>query len=430
MSNSIEDSHVVGLCKGIKVETGAEGRCSKEESSHGVRDQAAVESWEHGPTQTNVSRSLSTSTLSDSTAPSSPPTSSSSFCLDVQRIEPTSNTPDFYLASSPGRQIGLFASRTLRRGELILSESPLLTVSYRSAISSAVAALPSDAQSAFYALSNAYKDEEPEPGIFDTNGFSLSSASSSSPPSFGIFPLTSRLNHSCVPNVKASYDPLSRRMRTHVLRTIDPGEELFTAYLGRRDLYGLESCRRRERLKKGWNFDCRCEVCAATATADEGAQMEASDRRRRRLGELRRDAAAGVRPRDVERVLRECGEALKLLEEERICLDGDEFALAAARACAFAQDYASARIWALVGWKSAREEYGGDGELAKRLAEVVREPRKLLPPGLKGERRELGTLTGELLGTRIELDCEEGESLLAKVSGRLRGLFVRSPNTR
>ncbi|GAA5920056.1 hypothetical protein JCM5296_003171 [Sporobolomyces johnsonii] len=402
MSNPTEDSHFVALWKGLKVETGAEGRCSKEESSHGVRDQAAVESWEHGPTRTDVSRSLSTSTLSDSTAPSSPPTSFSSFCLDVQRIEPTSNTPDFYLASSPGRQIGLFASRTLRRGELILSESPLLTVSSRSAVSSAVAALPADAQSAFYALSNAYMDEETEPGIFDTNGFSLSSASSA--PSFGIFPLTSRLNHSCVPNVKASYDPLSRRMRTHVLRTIEPGEELFTAYLGRRDLYGLERYRRRDRLKKGWNFDCRCEVCAATATAaaaaEGGTQSDASDHRRRRLGELRRDAAAGLRPRDVERVLRECGEALKLLEEERICLDGDEFALAAARACAFAQDYASARIWARVGWRSAREEYGGDGELAKRLAEVVREPRKLLPPGLKGERRELGTLTGEVLGTR------------------------------
>ncbi|GAA5942281.1 hypothetical protein JCM1841_002804 [Sporobolomyces salmonicolor] len=415
MSDSIEDSLVVERWKGNNVETDARGRCSKEESSHGVREQTAAESREHGLARANVSPLLSTSTLSGSPAPSSPPTSFSSFCIDVQRIDSTSDTPDFYLASSPRGQLGLFASRTLCRGELILSEPPLLTVSSRTSVPSAVAALPFDAQSAFYALFNAYIDEDDETGIFDTNGFSLSS----SPPTFGIFCLTARLNHSCLPNVKASYDSRSRRMRTHALRTIEPGEELLTAYLGRRDLYGLESSKRRDRLRKGWNFDCRCEVCAA--------QRPASDRRRTRLGELR-DGAAGLRPRDVEGRLRACGEALALLEAEQIRLDGDDFALAAARACAFAQDYASARIWARLGWKSAREEYGAERALAKRLEEVVREPRELLPPGLKGERRKLRRLTEEVLSRRIDLDPEEGGSLLTKLSSRLGGLFVASPS--
>ncbi|GAA5954978.1 hypothetical protein JCM21900_005954 [Sporobolomyces salmonicolor] len=350
---------------------------------------------EYGLARAKVSPLLSTSTLSGSPAPSSPPTSFSSFCIDVQRIYSTSDSPDFHLASS--HAVNLVS---LPRGP---------------SVAATVAALPFDGQSAFYALFNAYIDEDEETGIFDTNGFSLSS----SRPTFGIFCLTARLNHSCLPNVNASYDSRSRRMRTHALRTIEPGEELLTAYLGRRDLYGLESSKRRDRLRKRWNFDCRCEVCAAPRPA--------SDRRSTRLGELR-DGGAGLQPRDVEGRLRACGEALALLEAEQIRLDGDDFALAAARACAFAQDYASARVWARLGWKSAREEYGVESALAKRLEVVVREPRELLPPGLKGERRKLGRLTEEVLSQWIDLDPAEGGSLFTKLGSRLRGLFVASPS--
>ncbi|BGP42741.1 hypothetical protein JCM10449v2_006753 [Rhodotorula kratochvilovae] len=264
-----------------------------------------------------------------------------------------------FLAVSPGRQVGLFATRPLIPGERILSEAPLVTLNSPADLTYVVASLPTHDQDSFYALANAYEDQADTPlerGIFDTNAFSLSpSTHSVSSPStgarYGIFPASSRLNHSCRPNVKASYSPSTGLLTTHVLRPISAGEELFTSYLGGPTLFASPSAARAERLAMGWAFTCSCEVCARAPSSPE---RQASDARRTELAVLHA-RLPGIRPRDPAQALRDCARALVLLEAEGLAVDGAEaFALPAARACAWYGDWIAGRVWAAIGWERCR----------------------------------------------------------------------------
>ncbi|GAA5895876.1 hypothetical protein JCM6882_001400 [Rhodosporidiobolus microsporus] len=337
----------------------------------------------------------------------------------------SSLSKDVYLAVSPGRQEGLFAARALDRGERILCEGPLFTVNSPSSLPIALSVVAPDKQDIFLSLSNAYADNPSlsrQEGIFHTNAFSLSDdtrlsssfSAGSSTPRYGIFPLTARLNHACRPNVKSSYHPSSNTMQVHVLRPIAPHEELFTSYLGRSDLYGATTAQRKARLQKSWAFDCSCSLCEANPTV-----LSASDARRSDLSALH-SRLPGLRPSDAGQTLRDCASALTLLEEEGLFLDGDEFASAAARACAWHQDWEAARAWARVGWESARSEYGGESELARRLEEGWKNAKGLLPSGVKGEKKELMGLTREVLGSRLPPSDSASSAGLSGMFGKMK----------
>ena len=47
----------------------------------------------------------------------------------------------------------------------------------------------------------------------------------------GIFPVASRINHSCVPNVYHSWNENLQTLTVHAIREITAGEELFTTYI-------------------------------------------------------------------------------------------------------------------------------------------------------------------------------------------------------
>ncbi|BGP19305.1 hypothetical protein JCM10213v2_007393 [Rhodosporidiobolus nylandii] len=334
------------------------------------------------------STGTSSPALSSTTAFSSPPTSFRSSGPSVQPV----STPDVYLSESNGRQAGLFTARPLRRGERILCEEPLLALDSPATLPEALLRLSVEDRTAFYELANAYEGDprsSRERGIFDTNAFSLSpeirfSSSGPSPASFGIFRITSRFNHSCRPNVRTSYHPSSRSMQVHVLTDVAAREELFTTYLGRQNLYGLNTDTRKMRLKRGWGFDCSCPVCLLLP-----AEQEASDSRRSELAGLRA-GLPGLRPIDAEKVLLHCGRARDLLEAEGLFLDSDEFTSVAAKVCAWHKDWASAKVWAELARTSASAEYGERSELASRLAEGVKDPKRLLPAGVGGDKRDLG----------------------------------------
>ncbi|GAA5821613.1 hypothetical protein JCM11251_000935 [Rhodosporidiobolus azoricus] len=365
------------------------------------------ESAQKGEEATRVQKGKASPALSaQSTVPSpafssltllsSPLTSIPSSCSEHSKLP----SEDFYLAASPGRQVGLYAARPLQRGDRILAEKPLLTVPSPSSLPTAIYTLSAAEREAYLTLSNAYANDpsfSPEEGIFQTNAFSLSattrlpsaSLTGSSTPCYGIFPITARLNHSCLPNVKSSYLPSSTDMQIHVLRPIEP-----PSYLGRRDLFGSTTSQRKDRLKRNWAFDCSCSLCEA-----DPSDVAASDTRRSTLADLHA-RLPGLRPSNVEQTLRDCAFALTLLEQEGLFLDRDVFCTAAARACAWHQDWKAARVWAKAGWESAKAEYGQESELARRLEEGWKNPRGMLPRGPKGEKKALARLTGEMLGSR------------------------------
>ncbi|GAA5928243.1 hypothetical protein JCM3775_000554 [Rhodotorula graminis] len=303
--------------------------------------------------------------------PTTSPSSSAASCAS-SALHRRNLGDKIYLASSPGRQAGLFAARPLVPGERILVEAPLVVVGSARDVSAAVQSLSDEEKKTFHGLANAYEDDSlisSERGIFDTNAFSLagrsSSSSSASPssPSFiakhGIFPISSRFNHSCAPNVKTSYSPDLARLVTHVLRPVAVDNELLTSYLGGPALFASTTSERTTRLGRAWAFDCSCAVCAS-----DGASRAASDARRAELAQLY-ERRPGVRLREregaqggggeAERVLRDAARAVRLLEQEALAVDGVEaFCLPAARACAWHGDTRAARVWAERGWESAR----------------------------------------------------------------------------
>eukprot|EP01102_Stenamoeba_stenopodia_P020956 TRINITY_DN8328_c0_g3_i1.p1 TRINITY_DN8328_c0_g3~~TRINITY_DN8328_c0_g3_i1.p1 ORF type:complete len:438 (-),score=60.65 TRINITY_DN8328_c0_g3_i1:68-1381(-) len=113
--------------------------------------------------------------------------------------------------------------------------------------------------------------------IIASNGFNVT-GSESLDIVVGVFPSISLLNHSCQPNVEYTKDMItiyegdenspevekkSRKvvsLRVRALRTIKQGEEVCTSYI---PLYMFaDHLERREKLRKGWCFECDCPSCS------------------------------------------------------------------------------------------------------------------------------------------------------------------------
>jgi hypothetical protein len=87
----------------------------------------------------------------------------------------------------------------------------------------------------------------------------------------GVFPLASRINHSCVPNLQIHYVPSTNKLIAHAVRHINKGEELTINYSSkvwipreqREDIFGR--C----------GFDCACRACTGPQAATSQEKREA-----------------------------------------------------------------------------------------------------------------------------------------------------------
>lgn len=175
------------------------------------------------------------------------------------------------------------------------------------------------------------------------------------------------------------------------LQDIAVGEEIFTSYIGQKQLYGATRKSRRGVLEFGWNFVCTCVVCSL-----EGDELRASDRRRLSLAAIG-ESLPRFEPVNAEAHLRASGRALKLLEEEGYSLDSEEFASNAASVCAYHSDWSSASRWGRLAWEASRDQYGGDHRVAKGMKELEEDPRRFVFAG-KGVYCDLRKVTDEALG--------------------------------
>jgi SET domain-containing protein len=121
-------------------------------------------------------------------------------------------------------------------------------------------------QRAFFSLHNSTPgDSYPLTGIVKTNALSLGPGSSVG----GIFPMISRINHSCRPNTQHTWNTSIEHETIHAIRDIKKGEEITISYN-----LGGPSQPRMQRLKRSFGFDCTCDLCSL---ADEA--LEISDAR-------------------------------------------------------------------------------------------------------------------------------------------------------
>lgn len=93
--------------------------------------------------------------------------------------------------------------------------------------------------------------------IYQTNVVRLSDDKNSGT---GIFPLTSRINHSCISNLQIHYIPATQTLVAHAVRHIIKGEELTINYSRKVRV----PCTQRSDVFGRWGFKCLCRVCTGT----------------------------------------------------------------------------------------------------------------------------------------------------------------------
>ncbi|ETW75264.1 hypothetical protein HETIRDRAFT_430702 [Heterobasidion irregulare TC 32-1] len=232
----------------------------------------------------------------------------------------------FKLSLSPGTGLGLFATRPLAPGHLLLREPPLLLVP----LVIPLAAPPTrglskahifralfarhDARTRRLLLSLANAKPagtcSQEEGIVRTNGIGVdlrTSAPSTTPvPSSttaaaatsatsathnGLFLITSRANHSCSPNAAYTWHPALLTLSLAALRPIRAGEEITIAYT----TLTAPAASRRATLRAAFHFACACARCGARRTEE---QVLVSDQNRIELDRWRgrdeRDGELGI----------------------------------------------------------------------------------------------------------------------------------------
>jgi len=185
----------------------------------------------------------------------------------------------FYIKQTPdGKGAGMFAKEVIKRGDLVLSEAPVLKIKEGQRMETIRSLTPAHKQ-ILESLSNCHISPEMSLecryiNILSTNTVTLKDDSEYQS---GLFKDFSRVNHSCLPNVNHFWNSDLGMEELWCERDIQKDEEILTSYI---ELYADRESRQGE-LKMKWNFDCRCTVCSLT-----GNELLQSDKRRRRLKEL------------------------------------------------------------------------------------------------------------------------------------------------
>ena len=262
------------------------------------------------------------------------------------------NHPLLELCLTSTKGLGLFAKSDIKRGTRILSETPLVTVpckdlssphelwgelenltpaqldvvhglernkelsdrGMRRGIRIAATALKGfRARHRQHALDAFVEMQVKILTTIKTNATSLSPEKG-----FGIFPLFSRVNHSCTPNIHASYNPSLGAHTVHAIRDIQPGEEILASYID-----CIQPISERNKDLETYGVDCYCTVCKSSSAAI------ASEKRRDRLHDIVRGLKAyngqdsgpepvpiRLIPKNPASALQVADTAISLLQEE------------------------------------------------------------------------------------------------------------------
>ncbi|KAF8850985.1 SET domain-containing protein [Acephala macrosclerotiorum] len=181
--------------------------------------------------------------------------------------------PPWEVRDIPGKGNGLFATRELHRGDLILADTPVgilesdaflldYPIGYRY-LHTAFDRLP-DATKDLVMRTAAHSPGDPYMERINTNAFA---GDFEGKPHFLLYPETSLMNHDCRPNTLYYHDTSTLIHATYASRTILPGEEITITYI---NILQPRS-ERRAVLKQTWQFDCQCSLCSRSESANQAS---------------------------------------------------------------------------------------------------------------------------------------------------------------
>ena len=167
----------------------------------------------------------------------------------------------YTIKASPGKGLGMFATKDLRKGTRILAEKPFFTLSRRPELSLSDPWAPNDISEAFERLpvseqrqfASLHCPDRPDcnPGvsIYEANCFEMGSGTC-------ICLDASRINHSCVPNAHYAWNDGIQRETVHAVRDIAKDEEITISYC-----CAIRSFEERRGELEPYVFQCSCPAC-------------------------------------------------------------------------------------------------------------------------------------------------------------------------
>ena len=213
------------------------------------------------------------------------------------------------IKETEGRGRGLVAARDIKTGDLLLQDTALITVTEDAdtwqagrQIHEQVSRLKEGDRREFYRLTrmqklldisdtfisaagddtdNIKKAElvslyKHETAIFFNNDISGLAGSKS------LYLSLALLNHSCSPNSCWSRAADHNKLELRALRTVKEGQEVTVNYISVEGRF-TERDQRRERLEKGWDFVCRCELCESGEEEDTKLEIRSRQEEMRGL---------------------------------------------------------------------------------------------------------------------------------------------------
>jgi hypothetical protein len=182
-------------------------------------------------------------------------------------------------------------------------------VMYERAVQACFDALSPATQRAVMDLSSCEQSLDANGGIatplsvIETNSFRLGEEIEG-----GLFLTVARINHSCRPNCNHIWRPDLQATVVFATKTIEIGEELCTTY-GPSEC--LNTAGRRAHLRKGFSFDCMCQMCL------EG-NMKGGDDRMLELNSLQEDISLLARTGNPKEAMHSVEQCLKFLDQQGI----------------------------------------------------------------------------------------------------------------
>ena len=267
-------------------------------------------------------------------AESSPPSKSSFYISSDLKIELAnlhlkgdldSSSFSIHTSATLQKGKGAFVSRVIQRGDLILSERPIICISrtdvpdssWPDAIEDAVRKLSPAHLDSYLSLQNSHEKCScplcPLMGIFCTNTFGSSGGDS------GICLKASRFNYSCSPNACFDFNSKKGELQIYALRAIPRGEEICITYISSRCLYGSSRRSRQDNLRTGYHFTCVCSICSLPK-----AESKKSDARRQKLNELW-EIVKCLTPAQKDQISNVVTEGICLLREEGRLMNAVDF---------------------------------------------------------------------------------------------------------
>lgn len=204
----------------------------------------------------------------------------------------------YIVGTLPDRGKGLIAAKRIPAGSIVVSEKPLLRLQSETNLERKVEQLDGEEKAEYFSLCDSFPSVEEELhkvgplrqfadrtklaqferkkhlNIYKSNASKIDDESS------GLFPVMSRINHSCIPNTNFVWREDLGQQVVIAVREIQEGEEITDSYLP--DNLMLTTQERRKRLKETHGFECECiELCSRHS--DDKAERDQLDVKLRRI---------------------------------------------------------------------------------------------------------------------------------------------------